>query len=112
MAAVISATDCFVSADCGVMHLGAATGTPTVGLFTVTDPALYEPYGASNISLLVGQDSPARVADQIVKHIQRRIAHSRPLVVDVVSTRINMALVNRSPRVDSERLGRTVPADV
>ena len=74
MAAVISATDCFVSGDCGVMHLAASTGTPTIGLFTVTDPALYEPYGANNTGLRIDEDSPARVADRIVRHIHTKIA--------------------------------------
>ncbi|MGH7225923.1 MAG: glycosyltransferase family 9 protein, partial [Gemmataceae bacterium] len=33
VAAMISNMTCFVSADCGVMHLAGASGTPTIGLF-------------------------------------------------------------------------------
>jgi len=35
----------FVGNDTGVMHLAAAVGTPVVGLFGPTDPAMYGPYG-------------------------------------------------------------------
>ncbi|MDE2464387.1 MAG: hypothetical protein KGO02_11825, partial [Alphaproteobacteria bacterium] len=45
LAAVIASLDGFISADCGVMHVAAASGTPTYGLFSVTDEAKYAPYG-------------------------------------------------------------------
>ena len=51
MAAMISRMDGFISADCGVMHLAVASGTPTLGLFSVTDPAKYAPYGGANAAL-------------------------------------------------------------
>jgi heptosyltransferase-3 len=51
MAAMISCMDGFISADCGVMHLAVASGTPTLGLFSVTDPAKYAPYGGVNAGL-------------------------------------------------------------
>lgn len=51
MAAMISCMDGFISADCGVMHLAAASGTPTLGLFSVTDPAKYAPCGGANAAL-------------------------------------------------------------
>ncbi|MEO6799841.1 MAG: glycosyltransferase family 9 protein [Rhodanobacter sp.] len=51
MAAIIGCMDGFISADCGVMHLAAASGTPTLGMFSVTDPAKYAPYGGANAAL-------------------------------------------------------------
>jgi ADP-heptose:LPS heptosyltransferase len=51
LAAVIACMDGFISADCGVMHLAAASGTPTLGLFSVTDPAKYAPCGGANAAL-------------------------------------------------------------
>jgi heptosyltransferase-3 len=48
LAAMAAAMDGVISADCGVMHLAAASGTPTLGLFSVTDPAKYAPYGGAN----------------------------------------------------------------
>lgn len=60
MAAMISCMDGFISADCGVMHLAAASGTPTLGLFSVTDPAKYAPSGGANAALDTrGMDSVA-----------------------------------------------------
>lgn len=43
MAAVIANCTLFIGADSGVMHLASAALTPTVGLFQVTDPAVYGP---------------------------------------------------------------------
>ena len=34
------------------MHLAAASGVPTIGLFSVTDPVRYEPYGGLSRSIL------------------------------------------------------------
>ncbi|TAL89497.1 MAG: lipopolysaccharide heptosyltransferase family protein [Rhodanobacter sp.] len=51
LAAMIACVDGFISADCGVMHLAAASGTPTLGLFSVTDPVKYAPYGGVNAAL-------------------------------------------------------------
>lgn len=47
---VIANMDAFISADCGVMHLAVASGTPTFGLFSVTDPVKYAPYGGHNMA--------------------------------------------------------------
>lgn len=44
------------------MHLAAATGTPTLGLFNVTDPARYAPYGGANTALRTSRRSPQEVA--------------------------------------------------
>jgi ADP-heptose:LPS heptosyltransferase len=51
LVAMIACMDGFISADCGVMHLAAASGTPTLGLFSVTDPSKYAPYGGANAAL-------------------------------------------------------------
>ncbi|WP_147281742.1 glycosyltransferase family 9 protein [Dyella solisilvae] len=48
MAAVMAGFDLLITADCGVMHLAVASRVPTVGLFCVTDPGVYEPYGPGN----------------------------------------------------------------
>lgn len=48
LAAMAAVMDGFISADCGVMHLAAASGTATLGLFSITDPAKYAPYGGAN----------------------------------------------------------------
>ena len=49
--AVIANTAVFIGADSGIMHLAASTHTPTIGLFSVTDPVKYEPYGYGSIAV-------------------------------------------------------------
>ena len=51
VAAVLEAADCFVCADSGLMHLGAATDATTVGLFKVTEPRLYMPRRGASCAL-------------------------------------------------------------
>ncbi|HEX7914382.1 glycosyltransferase family 9 protein [Rudaea sp.] len=45
---VIGNLSFYVSADCGIMHLAAASGAPTVGIFSVTDIPGWNVYGARN----------------------------------------------------------------
>lgn len=35
---------CFISNDTGLLHICVATGTPTIGLYTNTDPNIWAPY--------------------------------------------------------------------
>lgn len=44
-AALMSRADLFVGNDSGMMHLAAAAGAPTLGLFGPTDERLYGPWG-------------------------------------------------------------------
>jgi lipopolysaccharide heptosyltransferase II len=44
LAAVISRLDAMVACDGGVMHVSAAVGTPTVGIFGSSEPAVWFPY--------------------------------------------------------------------
>ncbi|PZR16253.1 MAG: ADP-heptose--LPS heptosyltransferase [Flavobacterium psychrophilum] len=51
MGAVIANTTLFISADGGVMHLASATGTPTIGLFSVTREQIYAPYNKHSLAI-------------------------------------------------------------
>ncbi|MEW9623701.1 glycosyltransferase family 9 protein [Rhodanobacter geophilus] len=51
LAAVIANMDGFISADCGVMHLAVASGTPTLGLFSTTCSGKYGPYGTNHTAV-------------------------------------------------------------
>lgn len=46
LAAVISRLDAVVACDGGVMHVAAAVGTPTIGIFGSSEPAVWFPYSA------------------------------------------------------------------
>jgi len=48
LAALFSRCHVLVSSDTGPMHLGAAAGVPTLGLFSVSRPDHYHPLGASS----------------------------------------------------------------
>jgi lipopolysaccharide heptosyltransferase II len=44
VAAVVARLDAMVACDGGVMHVAAAVGTPTVGIFGSSEPAVWFPY--------------------------------------------------------------------
>lgn len=64
---VINNTAIFIGADSGVMHLATAAKTPTVGLFSVTDPETYEPYGPASI----GIDTNKKSLDDIIMEVDK-----------------------------------------
>lgn len=41
----------FIGADSGMMHLASAAGTPTVGLFSITNHEVYAPYNGNSIAI-------------------------------------------------------------
>ncbi len=65
LASMIANMDGFISADCGVMHLAVASGTPTIGLFSVTSSSKYRPYGRSNTAIDTGGMSAVEVAGMV-----------------------------------------------
>jgi ADP-heptose:LPS heptosyltransferase len=70
LASVVSNLTCFISGDCGVMHLACASGVPTIGLFSVTDASMYEPYGRHNQSLTTVSKMPEQVGQAAVRMIE------------------------------------------
>jgi ADP-heptose:LPS heptosyltransferase len=48
---LIAATSLFIGADSGIMHLACAAKTPTMGLFSVTDLNIFQPYGNNSIGI-------------------------------------------------------------
>lgn len=44
LGAVMAASDVFVGADSGIMHLASSVHVPTLGLFNITDIDMYRPY--------------------------------------------------------------------
>lgn len=71
LAAFIEAAGTYVSADCGVMHLAAATAATTVGIFGPTDPARYAPYGRGNGAIACDDGCPRHAAARVAAHLQR-----------------------------------------
>ncbi len=69
MAAVIANLDAYVSADCGVMHLAWASGTPTVGLFNVTNAEEWGPFGPRAGSVMLGDMPAAEAAGRTLERL-------------------------------------------
>ncbi len=66
MGAVMAGMDLMISADCGVMHLAVASKVPTVGMFCVTDAAVYSPYGLGSCSMNTQSLSARETALKVV----------------------------------------------
>lgn len=77
MAAVLAGLDLFITADCGVMHLGAAAGVTTIGLFRVTAMAVYAPYGGHNAGVNTGDCSGGETARHVLGMIATTLGYRR-----------------------------------
>lgn len=71
LGAALGALDAFITADCGVMHLASAAGTRTIGLFKVTDPLRYGPYGHGSASIAAEDAAPEAAARAAVALLQQ-----------------------------------------
>lgn len=49
--ALIANTKIFIGADSGIMHLASSVKTTTIGLFSITNPEIYQPYGNNSIAI-------------------------------------------------------------
>ncbi len=67
--AFIANTEIFIGADSGIMHLACASQTPVLGLFSVTVPEKYEPYGNNSIAI----DTNTTNQDVIIELIKKRL---------------------------------------
>ena len=81
LGAALGALDAFITADCGVMHLASAAGTRTIGLFKVTDPVRYGPYGHGSASIAAEDAAPEAAARAAVALLrQPRVEASATLL--------------------------------
>ncbi|MDE2497373.1 MAG: hypothetical protein KGK35_06045, partial [Xanthomonadaceae bacterium] len=53
-----------------VMHLASASGTPTIGLFSVTDVSKYEPCGRGSRALVTNGKTPEEIARLASAHME------------------------------------------
>lgn len=56
--------DVFIGADSGIMHLATASGVPTLGLFSVTQPDTYQPYGNQSKGIDTKVTSNAKIIEE------------------------------------------------
>jgi heptosyltransferase III len=55
MCGVMANLTAVIASDSGIMHLAAASQIPTIGLFSVTHPATYQPYGNNSTGIDTNQ---------------------------------------------------------
>ncbi|WP_218862409.1 glycosyltransferase family 9 protein [Rhodanobacter sp. K2T2] len=82
MASAMAGVDMMISADCGVMHLAVASGTPTIGMFSITDAKIYGPYGSHNAHLVTQGMTPQEAAKRAVYLYRESFFGSTPLHAD------------------------------
>jgi len=70
MGSFIANTSVFIAADNGVMHLSSAVGTPTIGLFAVTDENAYKPYNGKSLSINTNHVNESQISDLIKTVLQ------------------------------------------
>jgi heptosyltransferase-1 len=64
-AAMLGQARAAVGVDTGLSHLAAALGTPTIGIYTATDPGLTGLYAGANAVNLGGKGTPPAVGEVI-----------------------------------------------
>lgn len=55
----------YIGADGGIMHLASAVNTPTVGLFSVTKPEVYEPYNLNSMAVDTRKSDNAQIIQEV-----------------------------------------------
>ena len=72
--AFVAASELFLGADCGIMHLVSAVETPIVSLFSVTPINKYQPYNDGSIALNTTQVTVDDVLQTISDILEKRKA--------------------------------------
>ena len=92
-AAVFSLSKIFIGNDSGLMHLSAATGIPTLGLFGPTDDKLYSPTG-KNAFFIRTPKSPQELMD--IPNFNHRTSPTLmdTLTVEMVENRVKDLLLS------------------
>jgi len=93
-AAILEHCTLFVGNDSGMMHLAAASGARTVGLFGPTDDVLYAPWGHKGLVVRTPEKLPALLA-QI-----RRDGEQRTLMASLAVEDVLAAIAHRWPSLD------------
>ncbi|HEY0199566.1 MAG TPA: glycosyltransferase family 9 protein [Rhodanobacter sp.] len=93
MASAMAGVDMMISADCGAMHLAAASGVPTIGMFSVTDAKVYGPYGSHNAHLVTQGMTPQQAAKRAVELYRESFwGHAGPRATDLSENPIFAAI--------------------
>lgn len=89
----------FIGNDSGTMHLAAAAGAPTLGLFGPSDDALYGPWGERAMALRTPRDFAH--FKRIDPELNQAISHMRDLPVGWVAKAARELLARTAEPADS-----------
>ena len=95
-AAIFSLSRIFIGNDSGLMHLSAATGIPTLGLFGPTDDKLYSPTG-KNAMYVRTPESPKELMSVPGFDHRTSLSLMDTLTVEMVEKRVKDLLIRTSP---------------
>lgn len=73
LASVIANCQLFVGADSGIMHLASASGIPVIGLFNVTNPQKYAPYGNGSLAFDTNRDDEDALFQEISSLLKQQL---------------------------------------
>jgi heptosyltransferase-2 len=93
---LIKQCDIFISNDTGPMHIAAAQGCQTIGLFGPNTPVLWGPYGRDNISIYKTKLKPCIQNDKGIFPDVHREGYMGPITVDDVYGTIQLMRRKRS----------------
>lgn len=89
---LISKCDVFLCNDTGPMHIAAAQGVKTIGLFGPNTPILWGPYGENNTSIYKTTLEPAIQNDKGIFKSGNREEYMGPITVEMVLEAIKSKL--------------------
>ena len=65
LGSLIANTSVFIGADSGIMHLASSVDVPTVGLFSVTNIEMYQPYNKKSLAINTNKNDIDEMIDRI-----------------------------------------------
>jgi len=69
LTAVMAHGAVLIGTDSGMMHMGVCAQIPIVGLFNVTNPTIYGPYGNGSLSINIHDEQADTLLDEAVRKI-------------------------------------------
>ncbi len=92
----------FIGCDSGLMHMAAAAGAPTLGLFGPSDERLYAPWGANTRTVRGSRTfEEIRARDP---HLNQAICHMMELRVDAVVAAARALIADTEPDCSARAL--------
>ncbi|MGV8150758.1 MAG: glycosyltransferase family 9 protein [Candidatus Woesearchaeota archaeon] len=82
---VMTKIDLFVSNDTGPMHIAAAQGTRTIGLFGPNTPKIWAPYGTKNISIFHPKNGCPYLDNTRHELVPNNLTESQKTCMDAIS---------------------------